>query len=81
MSDNLIAFLFFVVGMIFTLAGMALGPFGIQNWSIACSAMGISLALVGMFFGISSWREKAIPKEEKLPKTGADVPKEEQGKK
>lgn len=71
MSDHKLSFIFFEIGMILCVVAMVLGPVGIEIWSVACSAVAIFLACVGLYLAFCSWSEPAGKKPALQPQTKA----------
>ena len=61
MTDGKLALIFFEIGLVLTLVSCVLGPFGIDEWAIACAVTAGFLGFLGIFLGISSWNEPDEP--------------------
>ena len=74
-TDEKIAKLFFVLGLLLSLAAMVLGPLDISSWSIACGVTACFVSLTGMYFALQSWDEpEEEPPPEEMPSTQQEMP-------
>lgn len=81
MTNEKLTTLFFDIGFIMAVISMIIGPFGIENWSIATAMTACFLALGIIYLLFQDWEDgtKAVPREERhrsfsIPQKKAEEP-------